>query len=179
MAAAVACANKDYAKAEALQRQLLDSAISGSAPIEQAIAAYGLGNTLLAAGQAEPAAEMFMQACRICSEHKLNELAPTVYTNLGVALHRLGNFDQAFAALRVGSNFFRAQGNRPGEAFVCDNLALIHQELGRPAEAARVWRYALHLYEGIANPAMADVREAGRADILAKLARLGSPDSAA
>ena len=125
------------------------------------MAAYGLGNTLLAAGQAEAAAETFMRACQLCSEHGLNELAPMAYTNLGVSLHRLGDFDQAFAALRVGSTFYRAQGNLPGEAFVCDNLALIYQELGRPDEAEKVWNYALGRYEGITNPAMADVREAG------------------
>jgi tetratricopeptide (TPR) repeat protein len=179
MAAAIASANRDYAKAEMLQRQVLDAARSGGTPAEQALAAYGLGNTLLAAGQAEPAAENLMRACDICCEHGPSELAPIVFTNFGVALHRLGNFDQAFAALRVGSEFFRAQGNRPGEAFVCDTLARIHQELGRPAEAAGVWRYALSLYEGIANPAMADVREAGRSDILAKLARLEGPAGAA
>ena len=177
MAAAVAFANKDYAKALALQHDLLHAANAEGTPAEQAMASYGLGNTLLADGQAEAAAETFMRACQLCSEHALNELAPMAYTNLGVSLHRLGNFDQAFAALRVGSTFYRAQGNIPGEAFVCDNLALIYQELGRPGEAAKIWRYALGRYESIANAAMADVRAAGRADILAKLARLGE-DSA-
>lgn len=174
MAASAAFANKDYPKALALQQGLLNDARAGGTPAEQAMAAYGLGNTLLAAGQAEAAAETFMRACQLCSEHGLNELAPMAYTNLGVSLHRLGDFDQAFAALRVGSTFFRAQGNLPGEAFVCDNLALIYQELSRPADAEKVWRYALGRYEGITNPAIADVREAGRADILAKLERLGA-----
>ena len=40
-----------------------------------------------------------------------------------------------------------------------------------------MWRYALGLYEGITNPAMADVREAGRADIVSKLGRLGGSSS--
>ena len=96
------------------------------------------------------------------------------YTNLGIALHRLGRFDEAFGALRVASNFFRAQGNRPGEAFVCDNLAAMHLELGRREDARRVWRYALGLYDGITNPALADVRDSGRADIVAKLERAGA-----
>jgi tetratricopeptide (TPR) repeat protein len=174
MAAAVAFANKDYPKALALQQGLLNGARAGGTPADQARAAYGLGNTLLAAGQAEAAAETFMQACQLCAAHGLNELAPMAYTNLGVALHRLGDFDQAFAALRVGSTFYRAQGNLPGEAFVCDNLALIYQELGRPADAEKVWRYALARYDSIANPAMKDVREAGRTDVLAKLERLGA-----
>ena len=165
MAAAVASANKDYAKAAALQQRLLDETISEGSPAEQAMAAYGLGNTLLAAGQLEAAADGLLLTCQLCSEHELNHLAPMAYTNLGVALHRLGDFDHAFAALRVGSAFYRAQGNLPGEAFVCDNLALIYQELGRPEDAARVWSYALGRYDSITNPTMADVREAGRADI--------------
>jgi tetratricopeptide (TPR) repeat protein len=179
MAAAVASANKDHAKAVALQKRLLHETQSGGTPTEQAMAAYGLGNAQLAAGEAEAATETFLQACRLCSEHRLNDLAPMAYTNLGVALHRLGDFDDAFATLRVGSALFRAHGNLPGEAFVCDNLALIYQELDRPDEAARVWHYALGRYEKITNPVMADVREAGRADILAKLERLGRLDSAA
>jgi hypothetical protein len=36
-------------------------------------------------------------------------------------------------------------------------------ELGRPEDAARAWSYALGCYDSITNPAMADVREAGRA----------------
>lgn len=173
MAAGFAFSNRDYPRAEALQRQQLEAAEAADQPLEQAIGAYGLGNTLLAEQRAEEAAEAFLRACDLCVAHQLNELAPMAYTNLGVALHRLGNFDQAFEALRVGSRFFRAQGNRPGEAFVCDNLAAMHRELGRPDEAARVWRYAEGLYEGITNPALQDVREAGRADIRAKLDQLG------
>jgi tetratricopeptide (TPR) repeat protein len=178
MVAAVASANKDYPQAIALQQGLLHQADAGGSPAERAMAAYGLGNTLLGAGQAEAAAETFMRACQLCSEHGLNELAPMAYTNLGVSLHRLEDFDQAFAALRVGSTFYRAQGNLPGEAFVCDNLALIYQELGRPDEAEKVWKYSLGRYESITNPAMADVREAGRADILGKLERLGADSGA-
>jgi tetratricopeptide (TPR) repeat protein len=179
MAAAAAFANKNYAKALALQQGLLADARAGGTPADQAMAAYGLGNTLLAAGEAEAAAQALVQACQLCSEHGLNELAPMAYTNLGVSLHRLGDFDQAFAALRVGSTFYRAQGNLPGEAFVCDNLALIYQELDRPAEAEKVLRYVLGRYDSITNPAMADVREAGRADVLAKLERLGAAPEAA
>ena len=131
------------------------------------------GNALLAAGQVEPAAEVFQQACETCSAHTLHDLSPMAYTNLGIALHRLGQFDQAFDALKVAIAFFRAQGNRPGEAFTCDNLARIHEERGQHDKAERVWRYALKLYDDISNPAMQDVRKAGRNDILDKLERLG------
>jgi len=173
MAAGFAFSNRDYARAEALQRQQLEAAEASGEPVEQAIGTYGLGNTLLAAGRPEEAAEVFLRACDLCVAHGLNELAPMAYANLGVALHRLGHFDQAFAAMRVGSQFFKAQGNRPGEAFVCDNLAAIYLELDRPEDAARVWRYAQSRYEGITNPALQDVREAGSADIRAKLEQLG------
>jgi tetratricopeptide (TPR) repeat protein len=179
MAASVAFSVRNYAKAEAFHRMALDEARLHGTPNDQAVGLYGLGSALLAGRQPEAAAEAFMQGCQLCSEHKLNEVAPMLYANLGIALHRLGNFDQAFASLRVASSFFRAQGNRPGEAFVCDNLALMHQELGRPEEAAKVWRYALQLYEGITSPFMADVRDAGRTDILTKLARLGGMADAA
>ncbi|WP_026869418.1 tetratricopeptide repeat protein [Inquilinus limosus] len=173
MAAGFAFSNRDYPRAEALQRQQLEAAESAGEPVEQAIGAYGLGNTLLAAGRPEEGAEAFLRACDLCVAHGLNELAPMAYTNLGVALHRLGNFEQAFEAMRVGSRFFRAQGNRPGEAFVCDNLAKMYQERGQPDEAARVWRYAQGLYDGITNPDLQDVREAGSADIREKLEQLG------
>ncbi|OWJ63633.1 tetratricopeptide repeat protein [Inquilinus limosus] len=173
MAAGFAYSNRDYARSEALQRQQLEAAEAAGEPLEQAVGAYGLGNTLLAAGRAEEGVEAFLRACDLCVAHRLNELAPMVYTNLGVALHRLGHFEQAFEALRVGSRFFQAQGNRPGEAFVCDNLAAMYREQDRPEEAARVWRYAQGLYDGITNPALQDVREAGLADIRAKLDQLG------
>ena len=179
MAAGFAFSNRDYARAESLQRQQLEAAETGGEPVEQAIGTYGLGNTLLAAGRPEEAAETFLRTCDLCVAHGLNELAPMAYTNLGVALHRLGDFDQAFAAMRVGSRFFKAQGNRPGEAFVCDNLATMYLEQDRPEEAARVWRYAQSLYDGITNPALQDVRESGSADIQAKLDQLGQAGNVA
>jgi tetratricopeptide (TPR) repeat protein len=98
-----------------------------------------------------------------------------VFTNLGVALHRMGAFEPAFSSLKVGRDYFRAQANRPGEAHVCDCLAAIYQEQGRVEEAEQAWRYALKLYDGIVNPAFADLRRSGRADILSKLERLGRP----
>ena len=68
MAAAVASANNNHAKATALQQQLLQEAIADGTPTEQAMAAYGLANTQLAAGERrEAATQTFMQACQICS----------------------------------------------------------------------------------------------------------------
>jgi tetratricopeptide (TPR) repeat protein len=172
LAGSFATSNKDFERAETLLRRQLARAEQQGVPADVALSRYTLGNALLAAGQIEPAAEAFQQTCETCSTHTLHELSPMAYTNLGIALHRLRQFDQAFDALKVANTFFRAQGNRPGEAFTCDNLARIHQERGQHDKAERVWRYALKLYDEISNPALQDVREAGRNDILDKLERL-------
>ena len=172
LAGGFATSNKDFERAETLLRRQLARAEQQGVPADIALSRFTLGNTLLAAGQIEAAAEAFQQTCESCSTHTLHELSPVAYTNLGIALHRLGQFDQAFDALKVANTFYRAQGNRPGEAFTCDNLARIHEERGQHDKAERVWRYALKLYDGISNPAMKDVREGGRSDILDKLERL-------
>ncbi len=172
-AAPLAFANRDYSRAEALQRARIEDTKETKSPAEQVVDHYNLGSTLLADGRADEAAAVLLSACELAAEHRLNEIAPLVYLNLGIALHRMQQFDQAFAALEVANRFFKAQGNLPGEAFTCDNLALIHHELGRKEDAARTWRYALRVYEGITNPDLEDVREAGCADIRAKLERLG------
>jgi tetratricopeptide (TPR) repeat protein len=172
-AAAFASAQHDHSRAVALQWQrIMQVEKEGGAPAEQVLARLDYGRALLGAGHPDPAAETLLQACELCSAHQLHDLAPLAYTELGIALNRSGNVEQSFEALRVGSEFFRAQDNLPGEAHVCDTLAKMHEERGEPAEAERVWRYALSLYEGIANPQLADVRSAGIDDIESKLARL-------
>lgn len=172
-AAAFAAADRDHARAVALQGQrVMQVEKEGGAPAEQVLARLDYGRALLGAGHLDPAAETLLQACQLCSAHQLHDLAPLAYTDLGIALNRSGDSEHSFEALRVGSEFFRAQGKLPGEAHVCDTLAKMHEERGEPAEAERVWRYALSLYEGIANPQLADVRAAGVEDITAKLARL-------
>jgi tetratricopeptide (TPR) repeat protein len=173
LAGGFATSNKDIEQAETLLRRQLARAEQQGVPADMALSRYALGNALLAAGQIEDAADAFQQTCETCSMHALHEMSPMAYTNLGIALHRLGQADQAFDALKVANTFFRAQGNRPGEAFTCDNLARIHEEQGQHDKAERVWRYALKLYDGISNPQMQDVREGGRKDILEKLERLG------
>ena len=172
LAGGFATSNKNFDRAETLLRRQLARAEQQGVPADIALSRYTLGNALLDAGQTEAAAEAFQQTCESCSTHTLHELSPVAYTNLGIALHRLGQFDQAFDALKVANTFYRAQGNRPGEAFTCDNLARIHEERGQHDKAERVWRYALKLYDGISNPAMKDVRDGGRSDILDKLERL-------
>jgi hypothetical protein len=172
-AAAFAGAQHDHSRAVALQWQrIMQVEKEGGAPAEQVLARLDYGRALLGAGHPDPAAEPLLQACELCCAHQLHDLAPLAYTDLGIVLNRLGDVEQSFEALQVGSEFFRAQGNLPGEAHVCDTLATMHEERGEPAEAERVWRYALGLYEGITNPQLADVREAGATDIQSKLSRL-------
>ncbi len=172
-AAAFAEADHHHARAITLQWQrVMQVEKEGGAPTDRVMARLDYGRALLGAGHAEPAVETLTQACDLCSAHALHDLAPLAYTDLGIALNRAGNAEQSFGALRVGSEFFRAQGNLPGEAHVCDTLAKMHEERGEAAEAERVWRYALGLYEGITNPQLADVRAAGVTDIQSKLDRL-------
>src|SRR4029077_4974029 len=123
-------------------------------------------------GRPDEAAPVLLSACDLASTHRLNEIAPMVYMNLGIALHRLQQSDEAFESLKVANRFFKAEGSRPGEPFTCDNLATMYHEAGRRDEAVETWRYALSVYEGITNPDMRDVREAGCADIRAKLDRV-------
>jgi hypothetical protein len=173
-AAAFAAADQDHSRAVSLQwRRIMEVEKEGGAPTDRVTARLDYSRALINAGHADPAAETLLQACQLCSAHQLHDLAPLAYTDLGIALNRAGNVDQSFEALRVGSQFFRAQGNLPGEAHVCDTLAKMHEERGETAEAGRVWRYALGLYEGITNPQLADVRAAGVEDIQSKLVRLG------
>jgi tetratricopeptide (TPR) repeat protein len=169
----MAYGRKDYENAEAAQRQALTAALEGGEAVNKALALYNLGNTLLAAGRPEEAVDVLARAASGCAHHKLDQLAPMVYANLGVALHRAGGGEQSFRSLRVARDLFRAKGNLPGEAHVCDTLALLCHEQGRRAEAEQSWRYALSLFDRIDNPAMADVRQSGREDILAKLGHFG------
>lgn len=172
----MAFGRRDYGKAEAAQRQLVREAKAAHEPVETALGLYNLGNTLIAAGRAEEAVEVLSHAADGCCYHELDQLAPMVYTNLGIALHRAGAVNQAFSSLKVARDMFQAQGNLPAEAHVCDCLATLHLEQGRRSNAEKAWRYAIELYDRITNPAMQDVRRGGRADILVKLDRLERVD---
>jgi tetratricopeptide (TPR) repeat protein len=172
----MAFGRRDYAKAEAAQRRLVREAKAAREPVETAIALYNLGNTLIAAERAEEAVEVLSHAADGCSHHATDELAPLVFTNLGVALYRTGAHDAAYLSLKVARDMFRAQRNLPAEAHVYDCLATLDLERGRRPEAERAWRYALDRYDGIANPALHDVKTRGRTEILRKLERIGGAD---
>ena len=165
-AAAFAAADHDHSRAVSLQwRRIMEVEKEGGASTDRVMARLDYSRALLEAGHADPAAETLLQACQLCSAHQLHDLAPLAYTDLGIALNRAGNFEQSFEALRIGNEFFRAQGNLPGEAHVCDTLAKMYKERGETGEAESVWRHALGLYNGITNPHLADVRAAGVTDI--------------
>jgi tetratricopeptide (TPR) repeat protein len=169
----MAFGRKDYVKAEKMQKRAVREAKASKDPLETATSLYNLGNTYIAAERPEEAVEALSQAADGCCYHKLDQLTPMVFTNLGVALHRAGSAEQAFDSLKVARDIFRSQNNRPGEAHVCDCLALIYLERERRKEAEKAWHYALTLYDGIENPAMADVKAAGREDIIGKLKHNG------
>ncbi len=100
-------------------------------------------------------------------------LAPFAYANLGIALHRNGEFAQAFASLKVARDMFKAQNHRAGEAYVVDALAQMYALDGRKAEAEKSWRYCLSLYEGMTSTMFADLRASGSKDVLEKLEQAG------
>lgn len=169
----MAFGRKDYVKAAKMQKRAVREAKASKDPLETATSLYNLGNTYIAAERSEEAVEVLSQAADGCCYHKLDQLTPMVFANLGVALHRIGSAEQAFDSLKVARDIFRSQKNRPGEAHVCDCLALIYLEQDRRNDAEKAWNYALKLYDGIENPAMADVKNAGREDIVTKLKHHG------
>lgn len=177
--AGFAFARKEYAEAEKLQRQWAEQAEGEGSPQEYGAALYNLGNTLIAQGEATAAVDLYCQVCNLCLNHNLNSLAPLAYTNLGIALHRQGNFRDAFAALKIGRDMFKAQNIRPAEAYVVDCLAQMYAEDGRPEQAKSAWRYALSIYDSLTSSLFKDLREVGRTGILGKLQRLEEQTSEA
>ena len=169
----IAFSRKDYATATKAQTAHLKEAQASGAPHDMALALYNLGNTHLEAGNSEKAVEVLTRAADGCLYHELDQMAPMVFCNLGIALYRAGDPDQGMACLRSAREFFRAQKNLPGEAHVCDCLALLHHDAGKRDEAEKAWNYALGLYDRITNPDLQDVKRGGRRDILHKMKHMG------
>lgn len=167
--AGFAFARKDYDQARDLQTQWVTAAQKKGDPGEIATAWYNLGNTLLGSESFDKATEAYCKACAICVENELDALAPFVYTNLGVSLHRQGEFKQAFDVLRIARDMFKAQKQRPGRAHVIDTLAGMYAIDGKNKKAERTWLYALSLYQGMTTGHFADLRENGCQTIIAKL----------
>lgn len=169
--AGFAYAKKDYDQAANLQTRWVKAAEKEGEPGETATAYYNLGNTLAEKQDYGAAINAYCKASDLCNEHKLEALAPYVYTNLGIALHREGSFKQAFASLKVARDMFKAQNHRPGEAHVVDCLAQMYAMDKENEKAEKSWLYALSIYDGITASTFKDLRESGREDIVAKLER--------
>jgi tetratricopeptide (TPR) repeat protein len=168
----LAFARKDHERAEHLQRRWLAEAENSGNPEEAATAAYNLANTLAARGAHDEATAHYCRACDVAVDSQQHALAALAYTNLGLCLHRQGAVEPAVASLRVARDTFRALNHRPGEAYVVDCLAQLYAGEGEGEKAAQAERYALSLYDGITSSSFKDLHEGGRADALAKLARV-------
>ena len=162
-------ANKEYDKSIQLQKKWVQDAQDADDPGELANALYNLANTYMADEQYPEATDQYCKACQICSDYKLDSLAPFIYTNLGLNLHRQGEFGQAFSCLKVARDMYQAQKQVPGEAHVVDCLAQIYALDEQNEKAEQTWKYALKIYEGITSEIFQDLRESGIKDISAKL----------
>jgi len=171
--AGFAFSNRRYDEAAQLQRAWASEAEQDGAPGDAASAHYNLGNTLLAQSAWPDAIAAFSKACELSIENKLTGLAPFAYANLGVGLHRNGEFAHAFASLKVARDMFKAQNHRAGEAYVVDVLAQMYALDGRKVEAEKSWHYCLTLYEGMTSPTFGDLRTSGTKDVREKLQHLG------
>ncbi len=173
-ASAIAFANKDYSKAEKLQRKKLAAKKSGGPKNNDTVFEHiDLGVTLMKQGALDDAITELSQACDLACGEPVHGLAPTAFLNLAIALHKAGQFDGAFSSLRVANDFYAAQNNKAAQAHCADTLATIYQERGQKAEAEAALHHARSVYDSIDEPGMDDVRVAGLADIDEKLKRMG------
>ena len=171
LAGALAFARKDYDEARQRQIATLRVAKESGSPGEQAHAYYNLGNTALAAKNYPEAEACFSEAADLCLQAQLNPLLAMVLCNLGVTLHRLQRLDEALRSFDIARAIFHGINNPPGEAHALDCKAAALAEAERNTEAEQAWLEAIAVYDGIDNPAMADVKEGGRKDLSIKLDR--------
>ena len=167
--AGFAMARQDYPEAARLQQAAIRRAERDGVPAEAANGWYNLGNTRLAEEDYVAAEACYCKAVELCTDHQLHGLLPLALTNLGLTLHRQRRIDDAIRALKTARDVFRAQNHRPGEAHVLDCLATICHQDGRDDTAEKAWLHALAVYDGISAGDCAEVRQAGRADIVMKL----------
>lgn len=95
----------------------------------------------------------------------LANVAATARHNLGLALGRLGRFEEASRMERAAVEAFARSGNRRMEGASCEYLALIHLEAGDAAEAEVQARRALALAR---DPVLLPLNEAESLAILAR-----------
>jgi tetratricopeptide (TPR) repeat protein len=171
LAGAFAVSGARFDEGEALLRETLAEARTAEAVGEEANVLYNLGDLYARTHRHEEAAEVLTDAARAALETGNDGLAAMALTNLGVALYHEGRGREAVASLDAARGLFRALGHRPGEAHAVDCTARVWVA-SDPERARALWHEAGDLYDGIAAPHLQEVREAGRADVDAKLARL-------
>jgi tetratricopeptide (TPR) repeat protein len=169
MLAGFALAHKDYDKAAEGYRQQLALVRLDDAPSEEAQVHYCLGNVMLGQRDFAAAQDEYARALELAMTHQQPQLMALVLTQLGVALSALGEAEDAEASFRVARQTARNLQTPPLEAFALDTQAQSLMEAGDPAAAEGCWKEALAIYDGITADTFADVREAGRKDILMKL----------
>ncbi|HND54506.1 MAG TPA: tetratricopeptide repeat protein, partial [Pirellulaceae bacterium] len=171
MAASFAFAHHRHEEADKLYRDALKLAQQGGSAADQATVQYNLANNLLAQGRFEEAEATYNASAQLCLANQLNPLLAMVLSNMAIALQRQGRIDQALESFQIARRTFAALDNPAGEAYVLDSQAQTLAAAGRGDDAVRSWNEALAKYDAVKNPTMTDVREGGRADILAKLDR--------
>ncbi len=174
MKAGFCVANGDVVGGGRLQRQALDEMPSDADPGERAAALYNFGTTCAKAGRHERAVQVLCESADLCVAHKNAALGPFVYINLSASLHKLGDFAQAYASLRVARDMFKGMGHIPGEAHVCDQLGELYKADGDTKRARQSWTYAHTLYGRLEAEHFADLKQVGQEGMEAKLASINA-----
>ncbi|MBL8792714.1 MAG: tetratricopeptide repeat protein [Planctomycetia bacterium] len=158
--ASFACARREYDEALRLQQQVAEMLTPDVPAGERASALHNLGNTHLARKQLEQAEATYGQVLQIALDHDLTVLVAMILTNLGVALYRQGQHEQAIRSFEVARQTCQSANLKPVEAHVLDNLAKTYEADGKLVEAEGTWRAALAVYGDITSSTFAE----GRAD---------------
>lgn len=170
MLAGFAYARQQYGQAILLHQQSLEMLADKNSE-EAASVLYNLGNAQMGLGEMSTAEQSYTRAVNICIDRNLDTLLPMVLTNLGLVLHLQERQQEAVRSMSVARDLCRVQGQSVTEAYVLDCLAQLYDRSGNRAEAVRCLREALSIVDAIKPEFFADLRMAGRADLLAKLAR--------
>lgn len=141
-------------------------------PAEEAQAHYCLGNVRMQQGDYAAAEESYGRALELSMAQGQPELTGLVLTQLGTALHRQDRGELAAEAFAAARDTAAAADLTPLVALSLDAEAECFRAAGDDREAERCWKEALAIYDRLDGEAVADIRETGRADVLAKLDEL-------
>jgi tetratricopeptide (TPR) repeat protein len=173
MTAGFAIARQDYAAAaEAYRVQSEMAKAVGAGNAEEAQARYGLGNALLAQKDFAAAEVELGRSLELANADRQFAFMAMVLAQLGVAVQGQGRIEQAAECFCVARDTARTANVPPLEGFVLDTAAKCHLAARDAAAAERCWLDALEVYDGIKSDSLADVRDAGRKDVISKLESL-------